>query len=43
MTPTQFRSGGAKEDIRFAVGETSLGAIVVASSKKALINKEASA
>jgi AraC family transcriptional regulator of adaptative response/methylated-DNA-[protein]-cysteine methyltransferase len=34
MTPTQYRSGGASEEIRFAVGETSLGAILVASSKK---------
>jgi AraC family transcriptional regulator of adaptative response/methylated-DNA-[protein]-cysteine methyltransferase len=34
MTPTQYRSGGANEEIRFAVGETSLGAILVASSKK---------
>src|SRR6201999_2815291 len=34
MTPSQYRAGGAKEEIRFAVGETSLGAILVASSKK---------
>src|SRR6202022_1238588 len=34
MTPSQYRSGGANEEIRFAVGETSLGAILVASSKK---------
>jgi AraC family transcriptional regulator of adaptative response/methylated-DNA-[protein]-cysteine methyltransferase len=34
MTPTQFRSGGANEEIRFAVGQCSLGAIIVASSKK---------
>jgi AraC family transcriptional regulator of adaptative response/methylated-DNA-[protein]-cysteine methyltransferase len=34
MTPTQYRAGGANEEIRFAVGETSLGAILVASSKK---------
>jgi AraC family transcriptional regulator, regulatory protein of adaptative response / methylated-DNA-[protein]-cysteine methyltransferase len=34
MTPTQYRSGGANEDIHFAVGESSLGAILVASSKK---------
>jgi AraC family transcriptional regulator, regulatory protein of adaptative response / methylated-DNA-[protein]-cysteine methyltransferase len=34
MTPTQYRSGGANEEIRFAVGESSLGAILVASSKK---------
>ena len=34
MTPTQYRAGGANEQIRFAVGETSLGAILVASSGK---------
>jgi AraC family transcriptional regulator of adaptative response/methylated-DNA-[protein]-cysteine methyltransferase len=34
MTPSQYRAGGADEEIRFAVGQTSLGAILVASSKK---------
>ena len=34
MTPTQYRSGGANEEIRFAVGQCSVGAILVASSKK---------
>jgi AraC family transcriptional regulator, regulatory protein of adaptative response / methylated-DNA-[protein]-cysteine methyltransferase len=34
MTPTQFKTGGANEEIRFALGQTSLGAILVASSKK---------
>jgi len=34
MTPSQYRDGGTNEDIRFAVGQTSLGAIVVASSRK---------
>jgi AraC family transcriptional regulator of adaptative response/methylated-DNA-[protein]-cysteine methyltransferase len=34
MTPTRYRSGGTNEEIRFAVGETSLGAILVASSRK---------
>ncbi|TPK71204.1 bifunctional DNA-binding transcriptional regulator/O6-methylguanine-DNA methyltransferase Ada [Mesorhizobium sp. B2-4-15] len=34
MTPTRYRAGGANEDIRFAVGESSLGAILVASSQK---------
>jgi AraC family transcriptional regulator of adaptative response/methylated-DNA-[protein]-cysteine methyltransferase len=34
MTPTRYRAGGASEEIRFAVGETSLGAILVASTKK---------
>ncbi|MCB8882773.1 bifunctional DNA-binding transcriptional regulator/O6-methylguanine-DNA methyltransferase Ada [Acidisoma cellulosilytica] len=34
MTPSTFRAGGADEDIRFAVGQSSLGAILVASSDK---------
>ena len=34
MTPSKYRAGGANEEIRFAVGQTSLGAILVASSKK---------
>jgi AraC family transcriptional regulator of adaptative response/methylated-DNA-[protein]-cysteine methyltransferase len=34
MTPSQYRAGGANEEIRFAVGQTSLGAILVASTKK---------
>ncbi|MBZ9707757.1 bifunctional DNA-binding transcriptional regulator/O6-methylguanine-DNA methyltransferase Ada [Mesorhizobium sp. ESP7-2] len=33
MTPTRYRAGGANEEIRFAVGETSLGTILVASSR----------
>lgn len=33
MTPSRYRAGGANEEIRFAVGQTSLGAILVASSK----------
>jgi AraC family transcriptional regulator of adaptative response/methylated-DNA-[protein]-cysteine methyltransferase len=36
MTPTQYRAGGANEAIRFAVGECTLGAILVASSKKGI-------
>jgi AraC family transcriptional regulator of adaptative response/methylated-DNA-[protein]-cysteine methyltransferase len=36
MTPTQYRAGGANEDIRFAVGQSTLGAILVASSKKGI-------
>ena len=32
MTPGRFRSGGADTEIRFAVGETSLGPILVAES-----------
>lgn len=34
MTPSQYRAGGANEEIKFAVGQTSLGVILVASSKK---------
>jgi AraC family transcriptional regulator of adaptative response/methylated-DNA-[protein]-cysteine methyltransferase len=34
MTPSQYRAGGANEEIRFAVGQTSLGAILVASTNK---------
>ena len=34
MTPSRYRAGGANEEIRFAVEQTSLGAILVASSKK---------
>src|SRR6185312_7818336 len=34
MTPTQYRAGGVNEEIKFAVGQTSLGAILVASSTK---------
>jgi AraC family transcriptional regulator of adaptative response/methylated-DNA-[protein]-cysteine methyltransferase len=34
MTPTRYRSGGSNEELRFAVGQCSLGAIVVASSDK---------
>jgi AraC family transcriptional regulator of adaptative response/methylated-DNA-[protein]-cysteine methyltransferase len=36
MTPTAYRAGGADTEIRFAVGECSLGAILVASSEKGL-------
>lgn len=32
MTPEQYRSGGARTDIRFAVGECALGSILVAQS-----------
>ncbi|MEO8844816.1 MAG: bifunctional DNA-binding transcriptional regulator/O6-methylguanine-DNA methyltransferase Ada [Kofleriaceae bacterium] len=34
MTPTSYRAGGAAECLTFAVGECSLGAILVASSTK---------
>jgi AraC family transcriptional regulator of adaptative response/methylated-DNA-[protein]-cysteine methyltransferase len=38
MTPTQYRAGGANEEIHFAVGETSLGAILVASGRKGVVS-----
>jgi AraC family transcriptional regulator of adaptative response/methylated-DNA-[protein]-cysteine methyltransferase len=34
MTPSQYRAGGCNEDIRFAVGQSSLGAVLVASSAR---------
>jgi AraC family transcriptional regulator of adaptative response/methylated-DNA-[protein]-cysteine methyltransferase len=34
MSPTRFRKQGASEEIRFAVGQSSLGAILVAASAK---------
>lgn len=36
MTPSGYRAGGAKAEIRFAVGECSLGSILVASSAKGI-------
>ena len=33
MTPTAFRAGGARATIRFAVGDCSLGAVLVAASE----------
>jgi AraC family transcriptional regulator of adaptative response/methylated-DNA-[protein]-cysteine methyltransferase len=32
MTPTNYRAGGANTQIRFAIGECSLGSILVAQS-----------
>lgn len=34
MTPSHYRAGGSNEEIKFAVGQSSLGAILVASSAK---------
>jgi AraC family transcriptional regulator of adaptative response/methylated-DNA-[protein]-cysteine methyltransferase len=34
MTPSRYRAGGVREEIKSAVGQTSLGAILVASSTK---------
>jgi AraC family transcriptional regulator of adaptative response/methylated-DNA-[protein]-cysteine methyltransferase len=34
MTPSRFRAGGAGESIRFAVGECSLGSVLVAATEK---------
>lgn len=36
MTPTDYRAGGVNAEIRFAVGECSLGSILVASSRKGI-------
>jgi AraC family transcriptional regulator of adaptative response/methylated-DNA-[protein]-cysteine methyltransferase len=36
MTPSNYRNGGAQTDIRFAVGECSLGQIVVAQSDRGI-------
>ena len=38
MTPTQYRAGGANENIRFAVGQSSLGAVLVACSDKGVVS-----
>jgi AraC family transcriptional regulator, regulatory protein of adaptative response / methylated-DNA-[protein]-cysteine methyltransferase len=37
MMPTQYRTGGANEEINFALGQTTLGSILVASSKKGVV------
>lgn len=37
MTASRYRAGGMNEEIRFAVGEISLGAILVASSRKGVV------
>jgi AraC family transcriptional regulator of adaptative response/methylated-DNA-[protein]-cysteine methyltransferase len=36
MTPSNYRAGGARTDIRFAVGECSLGSILVAQSDRGI-------
>jgi AraC family transcriptional regulator of adaptative response/methylated-DNA-[protein]-cysteine methyltransferase len=36
MTPSRFRSGGTGESIRFAVGQCSLGSILVAATEKGI-------
>ena len=36
MTPTAYRAGGADTDIRFAIGQCSLGAILVAQSARGI-------
>jgi AraC family transcriptional regulator, regulatory protein of adaptative response / methylated-DNA-[protein]-cysteine methyltransferase len=38
MTPTQFRNGASDEEIHFAVGQCSLGAILVATSKVGVVS-----
>jgi len=37
MTPTRYREGGMNEEIKFAIGQSSLGAILVASSAKGVV------
>jgi len=37
MTPTRFRKGGEGETVRFAIGQTSLGAILVAATIKGIV------
>jgi AraC family transcriptional regulator of adaptative response/methylated-DNA-[protein]-cysteine methyltransferase len=37
MTPTRFRTGGPGETVRFAIGQTSLGAILVAATEKGIV------
>ncbi|MGK9171491.1 bifunctional DNA-binding transcriptional regulator/O6-methylguanine-DNA methyltransferase Ada [Inquilinus limosus] len=37
MTPTAFREGGAGAEIRFAIGECHLGAILVAATDKGIV------
>jgi AraC family transcriptional regulator of adaptative response/methylated-DNA-[protein]-cysteine methyltransferase len=37
MTPSRYRSGGASEEIRFAIGQSLLGAILVASSRNGVV------
>lgn len=36
MTPSRYRSGGADTEIRFAIGECSLGSILVACSRRGI-------
>lgn len=36
MTPTEYRAGGAQTDIHFAIGQCSLGAILVAQSPRGI-------
>lgn len=37
MTPSTYRAGGSNEIIRFAVGQSSLGAVLVASTDKGVV------
>lgn len=37
MTPKRFKAGGAGTDVRFAVGKTSLGAMLVAESDRGIV------
>jgi AraC family transcriptional regulator of adaptative response/methylated-DNA-[protein]-cysteine methyltransferase len=37
MTPSHYKSGGINEEIRFAIGDSSLGAVLAASSRKGVV------
>ncbi len=38
MTPTRYKAGGVHETLRFAIGQSTLGAILVASSGKGVVS-----
>lgn len=38
MTPARYKAGGQHEDIRFAIGQSSLGAVLVASSGQGVVS-----
>lgn len=38
MTPARYKAGGQHEDIRFAIGQSSLGAVLVASSEQGVVS-----
>lgn len=38
MTPARYKAGGRHEDIRFAIGQSSIGAVLVASSEQGVVS-----